>query len=185
MPVRNMQKVINLKNNMVHASVHEHQLHSSALCGLIIVFFQERTLQKFLRKWNFLRPHQLKWKAQSEHERGLLWHHLQPLPLKVAWVCLLYSSFRRQKRSPLLQCVSGLAWAPLPNSLLGNFIFQRVPKAWAWPAATARTLWYLSAWSGHSGSLSLSQDWDHGLQHLRLWHTASPQCLQKIRSSKE
>lgn len=50
-----------------------------------------------------------------------------PLPLRVSWVCLLYSSFRRQKRSPLLQCVSGLAWAvpwPLPNSLLGNFIFQ-------------------------------------------------------------
>lgn len=28
-----------------------------------------------------------------------------PLPAEASWVCLLYSSFRRQKGSPVLQCV--------------------------------------------------------------------------------
>lgn len=46
-----------------NASVYEHQLDSSALCGLITVSLQERTLQKFLRKWNIFETVSVKMKC--------------------------------------------------------------------------------------------------------------------------
>lgn len=44
------------------ASAHEHQLDSTISCGLITVFLQERTLQKFLRKWNVFETSSVKTK---------------------------------------------------------------------------------------------------------------------------